>query len=274
MSEIITRVPLKHIEFLAVDVETSSLSMNSRVVEIGAVRFTLNGIIEEFQTLVNPREPIAPEASKIHGITDQMVRFSPGIEDVLPGLFNLMRGAVFVAHNAYFDAKMLSGEMSRLNIKLPEWPVFCTLRFARKIFPGLKSYSLGSLAIYLGIETETLHNALPDAKAAGEVLIKGLKRLKEDAVLVDIPGYLGTLSAVAPPRLTKVPTTGGLTELYECSRMRIPLEIVISTEPWPLVVTPLQIMKNGGKLFLSAYCHREGIERVFPCEAIVNFRQV
>jgi DNA polymerase III alpha subunit (gram-positive type) len=44
--------------FCAVDVETSGLYMGSRLVEVGAVRFSARGMVDEFHTLVDPMEPI------------------------------------------------------------------------------------------------------------------------------------------------------------------------------------------------------------------------
>src|SRR5450756_1789960 len=59
--------PISRVTFCAVDVETSALHMSSRVIEVGAVKFDTAGHHTEFQSLVNPCEPISRGATEIHG---------------------------------------------------------------------------------------------------------------------------------------------------------------------------------------------------------------
>ncbi len=59
--------PLSVLDAVAVDTETTSLDTSvARIIEIGCV--SLHGE-QEFATLVNPRAPIPPSASAVHGIT-------------------------------------------------------------------------------------------------------------------------------------------------------------------------------------------------------------
>ena len=68
--------PLADIEFVAFDLETTGLfAVGCQIVEIGAVRFRLDGkVIDTFEQLVDPRCEIAEEVTGVHGITDALVR--------------------------------------------------------------------------------------------------------------------------------------------------------------------------------------------------------
>src|SRR6185436_3821552 len=49
-------------------------------------------------------------------------------------------------------------------------PKLCTVRLARKVFPGLTSYSLGSLCRHFGINNQSRHRAGGDADATVQLL--------------------------------------------------------------------------------------------------------
>jgi DNA polymerase III subunit epsilon len=77
---------LVEMTFVALDTETTGLfPIMHRLVEIGAVRFRLDGgELATFQTLINPEMPIPKDVQQVHGITDAMVRGKPTIEHILP----------------------------------------------------------------------------------------------------------------------------------------------------------------------------------------------
>lgn len=268
-------IPVKDATFCAVDVETSGLSSNSRIVEIGAVRFDLRGNHKEYQTLVNPCVEIAPEASAIHGITDDMVSLAPLAGDVLPGLLNFMDSSVFIAHNASFDVGMLAREMFRYSIEPPRIPVICTIGLARKILSGLPNYRLSTLVDYLNLDIPTLHNALPDAHAARLVLIEALKNAPQYNFLHELPGFRGSFRDMAIRHFVEIPHTNDAEELLKYAQLRIPIEIEYENhdELGPSIVTPHFLFEKKGKAYLAAYCHREGIRKSYRLDRIRAFRQ-
>ena len=76
-------------------------------------------MIGEFQTLVNPAEPIPAFISVLTGITDAMVADAPRIDSVLPAFLEFARDAVLVAHNAPFDIGFLKAAAARTG---HDWP--------------------------------------------------------------------------------------------------------------------------------------------------------
>ena len=90
--------PLREVEFVVVDLETTGGSPNAeRITEVGAVRVRGGEVLGEFATLVNPGRPIPPTITVLTGITDAMVVTAPREEEVLPSFLEFARGAVIVA---------------------------------------------------------------------------------------------------------------------------------------------------------------------------------
>lgn len=268
--------PISTATFCAVDVETSGLRMSSRVVEVAAVKFNLAGMRYEFQTLVNPCERISQGATDIHGITDEMVSSAPRALDALPGLLNFMRGCVFIAHNATFDVRMIGNELSRCGAGAPGNPVVCTVSLARRRIKGLPNYRLGTLVDHLGIEVTALHNALPDANAAREVFLEGIKGLAPETGVGELPGYLGLFDVVAPPSVEDIEPNGDLGELEAVARSRLTIEMDYGpgSARGPVVVTPLFLFDGGEHRYMKAYCHRDGIPKTYRLDRIIDFRRL
>ena len=76
---------------------------------------------------------------------------------------------MFVAHNVNFDYGFVSAEFEMIDRTFRR-PKLCTCASMRKYRPGHDSYSLKRLCADFGIELETHHRALCDAKAAARLL--------------------------------------------------------------------------------------------------------
>ena len=166
--------PLRDVTFCVVDLETTGASVKAgcRITEIGAVKVRGGEVMGEFQTLVNPAEPIPAFISVLTGITDSMVATSPRIEQVLPQFLEFAAGCVMVAHNAPFDMGFLQHESARLHLPWPRFDVIDTAVIARRVVhrdeaPNCK---LSSLAVVFGATTTPNHRALADARATVDVL--------------------------------------------------------------------------------------------------------
>lgn len=155
--------------FTFIDVETTGLSpRTARVCEVAAASFRGAERVETLAELINPGLPIPAEVSKIHGITDEMVKDSPSFSGVAPGLLSMLEGAVVVAHNAEFDIGFLSMEFERVGLKFPALPVVDTLALARKNWK-FKSNRLGSIAAELNFSNEGWHRALSDVEMTRKI---------------------------------------------------------------------------------------------------------
>ena len=65
-------------DYVIFDLETTGVDVNTdEVIEISAIRVRAGEPVEEFSTLVNPGRPIPFNATRINGITDEMVSDAP-----------------------------------------------------------------------------------------------------------------------------------------------------------------------------------------------------
>lgn len=167
--------------FIAFDLETTgTLAGIDRIVEVGFVRFVEGKPHDRFACLVDPEMPIPPGATRVNGITDEMVAGKPKIEELLTSLTEYCRNDMLVAHNANFDFQFLLADYKKHEFPAPLGTVFDTLPLSRKVYPGLMNYKLASIAKHLNIETGTLHRADEDAEYCGHVFNKILERLYPD----------------------------------------------------------------------------------------------
>ncbi|MFZ6848431.1 DUF1653 domain-containing protein [Undibacterium sp. RuRC25W] len=165
-----------------IDFETSGMSpeQGGRVTEVAALRIVGGEIADRFVSLINCDVHIPYYITELTGITQQMVDNAPPVSEVIPELVQFIGSDTLAAHNASFDEKFLKSESDRLGV----WPTYdgvvCSVKLARRIFPGLSSYSLGKLASSLGIRFQgAAHRAEADAEVASHVLLHAATHLRD-----------------------------------------------------------------------------------------------
>ena len=155
--------------FVALDLETTGLdAKKDAIIEIGAVRFQGDRILDRFSSLVNPGRKIPVRIQQITGITDRDVAAAPTLAEIAPEILAFVDSGVsgMVAHNASFDL----GFMDAANIRFHR-PGLDTFELATILLPGMDSYSLGELCRVLGIPLEDAHRALDDAEASARLFM-------------------------------------------------------------------------------------------------------
>ena len=97
---------LEDATYVVVDLETTGLRPGtSQICEIGAVRIVGFEIVDEFETLVDPRQPLQPGVSALTGLTDRQLRGQPPPSVAVQRFVAFAADAVLVAHNARFDPR-------------------------------------------------------------------------------------------------------------------------------------------------------------------------
>lgn len=164
--------------FIAFDLETTgTVAGADQIVEIGAVRF-VNGEAEAvFATLIDPLRPIPAGASAVNGIFDEMVKGKPTIDSILEEFSAFCGTDPLVAHNAPFDAQFLTADYKKWELPTPAGVILDTLPIARKVFPGLANYKLGTLIQHLKIPSSNFHRAEEDATYAAKLFLELVKRI-------------------------------------------------------------------------------------------------
>lgn len=194
---------------IALDLETSGLSpLVDEIIEIAAIK-VIGNKIETFETLVKPKNPIPEFTTKIHGITDEMVKDSPSIEDVLPKFLEFCGTHTLVAHNAKFDIGFIVFAMHQLKMELHKAKVYCSCKLSRKYVKGSENHKLSSLCKHFDIPLENHHRALDDTVACLRVFAKTLdevksnRQLKEGEIL-NIQDFRKANIAEAPETIQKL----------------------------------------------------------------------
>jgi DNA polymerase-3 subunit epsilon len=168
--------------YAIVDIETTGGNAKTgAITEIAIVIHDGINVIEQYQTLINPRVSIPPFITTLTGIDDEMVSVAPFFEDIAPKLIELLSGVVFVAHNVNFDYSFILENLKKVGL-IWEAPKLCTVRLSRKIFPGYQSYSLGKICQSLGIPVKDRHRALGDALATTTLFCLLLQHDKDKTV--------------------------------------------------------------------------------------------
>jgi DNA polymerase III subunit epsilon len=157
--------------FIAFDVETANRNRHS-ICSIGMI-FVENGEIKDsLYQLINPEEHFDPMNIRIHHITPDDVKNAPTFDAFYRSIKNQINESVMVAHNIVFDGPALRNNLERYSVQPCTNSLLCTLQLSRKLILGQPSYSLKPLCQYLGIELENHHNALDDAKAFAEIMLR------------------------------------------------------------------------------------------------------
>lgn len=173
---------MKKQEYAIVDIETTGGNASgSRITEIAIIIHDGTSIIDRWETLVNPQKDIPLPIFALTGINNEMVQNAPIFDDIAEKVAQMLTNRIFVAHNVNFDYSFVRHQLEESGFK---WTAkkLCTVRAARKIKPGLGSYSLGNLCNTLDIPVENRHRAGGDAAATAILFSRLLEWDYEDVI--------------------------------------------------------------------------------------------
>lgn len=157
--------------FTALDFETANRYRNSACA-VGLVRVERGRIVRRAYHLIRPPFRLF-EFSYLHGIDWTTVCREPSFEELWPRIRHFFDDVEFVAaHNASFDAGVLSAVCSWYGIDTPEMTFRCTVRMARSAW-GLYPTTLDRVARHLGLPLNH-HHAGSDAEACAGIVLRAL----------------------------------------------------------------------------------------------------
>lgn len=157
-------------KYAVVDLEATGTAIDSAIIQVGIVMIEDGRITETFATDVNPHQPLDEHIISLTGITDEQLALAPDFSQVAGQIYDLIKDAIFVAHNVKFDANLLAEQLFWEGYDLRQ-PRVDTVELSQVFFPTLERYSLSQLAAALGIELEQAHTAIADAQATAEVFL-------------------------------------------------------------------------------------------------------
>lgn len=164
---------------IILDTETTGLEpkQGHRIIEIGCVEVVNRRLTgNNFHYYLNPQRDIDEGAVEVHGLTSEFLSDKPLYESVAEELFEYLKGAEVVIHNAAFDVGFINHEYRLMGSDHADMAAWCdvvdSLHMARKMFPGQRN-SLDALCKRFEIDNSQrqLHGALLDAEILADVYL-------------------------------------------------------------------------------------------------------
>ncbi len=189
--------------YAVVDVETTGLARDDRIVSAAVYRLDALGDVEDhWYTLVNPERDPGPVW--IHGLTSEVLEGAPLFPEVAAELSERL-ARVLVAHNAAFDWSMIAREYARASVVAPVEQRLCTIALAKELRLPLPNHKLASLAAHFGVVQQQAHHALDDARVLAEAFRPSLHAAARGGVRLPL---LECLTADRVVRLPRHPARG------------------------------------------------------------------
>ena len=228
---------------IILDTETTGFYKHDRIIEVGAVEIVNGKIEDRLNYYINPGAAvfIGADATRVHGITRDMLKDKPDFAQVMQEFLELITGAQLIFHNAPFDTYYLNFELAlcalRQGGEYKPMKDFChevidTLIIAREKFPGQQN-SLDALIARFGVDASARaqrHGALIDARLLAEIyqamcvtqssfeLEAEMRRTASGALEEEIDiRALGDLTLIQPNAAEKEAHTSLMTRLKESS---------------------------------------------------------
>jgi DNA polymerase-3 subunit epsilon len=177
---------LAELSYSVFDVETTGLdpSAGDEILSLGAVRIVNGRLLrqEAFDQLVDPRRRVALESLEVHGISPEMTRGQPTVEEVLPRFAQFVEGSVLLGHNVAFDLRFLELKEGETGVRLTN-PALDTLLLSAVVHPNQEDHSLEAIAERVGVGVLGRHTALGDAILTAEIFLKLIPLLAAEGIL-------------------------------------------------------------------------------------------
>jgi len=185
------------------DLETTGINISvDRIVEISILKVYPNGNKESKTWLVNPEVPIPLEVTKIHGITNDMIKDKPNFKTIASDVKSMINNCDLAGFNSNkFDIPLLAEELLRSEIDFSLENVLTI--DVQNIFHKMEQRTLGAAyQFYCGKSLENAHSSSTDTLATFFDFGKHKGKTVE-YVLENEPGYFGWLLNADFPMYTK-----------------------------------------------------------------------
>lgn len=158
-----TRVAVLQQPLVFVDIETNGLNhVRGRVIEVAAIRVEDGKVVKSFSSLIDPESELPYFITNLTGITTNDVKKAPTFLQIADELEEILRDAIFVAHNVRFDYSFIKQEFKRLGRDFTPKQL-CTVKLSRALYPHERSHKLQSLIDRHGFTYKSRHRAYDDA---------------------------------------------------------------------------------------------------------------
>lgn len=175
-------IPLQR-NLICFDLETTGNDpKTARIVEIGFVLITPDGTERRYQSFINPLMPIPPEATAVHGITDEMVKDAPTWSTHAERMAGGFTDVDLAGFNVKFDIQVFANECARIDLP---WEHTGAVIDGFRLWQVLEPRTLGdAVQKFLMKNHEGAHRADADSAVTWELLQAQIRRLPEEPASV------------------------------------------------------------------------------------------
>ena len=155
-------------EYIILDIETTGLDReHSSILEVGAIRIAKNIIVDRFSSFIQYSDEVPETIRRLTGITEEMVKNAPPLEEVIKQIKTFIKGYPVVSHNGFFfDFPLLERDGLKINEK------YDSLEFAFFVMPtSIHGHSVAALLEYFGLD-KSPHRALEDCELEFKIIQK------------------------------------------------------------------------------------------------------
>ncbi len=178
-----------------VDLETTGGSpAQSRIIEIAIIRIEPETKPLAYQSLINPHQPIPYFIQRMTTITPDLVKNAPSFSDISQTVLKLLKGALFIAHNASFDYSFLTQEFERAGHRY-ESKLLCSAKLSKRLYPEYRRHNLSEIIERHGLSIENRHRAMGDTLAVLDFLAIAARDKGEDIFMQNVDSLLATKKA-------------------------------------------------------------------------------
>lgn len=206
-----------------VDIETNGLNhIRGRVIEVAAIRIEQGRIVKTFNQLIDPQTELPHFITQLTGIQPNDLSVAPVFAEIAQELYEVLEGAIFIAHNVRFDYSFLKQEFKRVNMTFSPKQL-CTVRLSRALYPHETSHKLQSLISRYGFTYGKRHRAYDDAAVLWQFVQYIQKHFPPEQIQAALAKQIKTPAlpqAVDPALIADLPESAGV-YLFEDSEGRI-----------------------------------------------------
>lgn len=174
--------PLERLPLVVIDCETTGLDpRRDRIVAFAAVAIDPGLVVGRLRldAVIDPRMPIPPQATAVHGIDATLVAGAPTIGDVWGEIDTVLAGHVVVGHHVAFDLAMLAAEARRAGLAWQEPPSLDTAAMLAGMGLAVDRLDLADILPRLGIDPRgRRHTAPGDAMMTADLFVALARRLR------------------------------------------------------------------------------------------------
>ncbi|WP_028774625.1 3'-5' exonuclease [Shewanella waksmanii] len=181
-----SETPLKQVEFVALDFETTGLDANQNsIISIGLVPFTLQRIAcrQAKHWFITPEDKLQEDSIIIHGITHSDLKGAPALPRILEQLLDELAGKVVVVHYRRIERDFFDSALRGMINEGIVFPIVDTMQIEADVLRTRKkrfiewfkpnrplSIRLANTRSRYHLPTYPPHDALTDAIATAELL--------------------------------------------------------------------------------------------------------